>query len=331
MAKTSIPVENFMLFGVKVLEIPFGKSRGKAGFVNGADHTPYPEGPQSIQVRAGVSYIADTFNGRLLFHDLVTGQLSGAMIPNAPFIAGPDTYYTNFLPLPGGKILGIELINRKLFILDSAGNASPILADTSTGDVTGAILRADGSICLGDKGGIEGKVLVLDNKAALQGILRVPGLTEQGFGVSPKGIVMAPDPENPALRAFIPKAGVPGAFEEPRRIPLEKNYFPSAGGLKIAGIDNQDRIYVYWAGLREYLGPEFEFILSPEARTAGELQPVAIFNVFDLGGNFLGGITAPISTAMESACIGDDGCLYVMAYDAAKAPAGGVTVYRYKM
>lgn len=326
-----IPMESFLASGVKVLEMPFGSSRGKAGFANGPDHTPYPEGPQSIQVRANVSYVADTFNGRLLLNDLVTGKLSGTISPTGPFLEGDHTYYTNFLPLSGSSVLGIELINRKIFLLDPSGKASQILGDTQLGDVTGAIAGPDGSVYLGDKGGTEGRVLVLDGNLALRGILRLPGLTEQGFGVGPKGIVMAPEPENMALRAFFPKSGSLGSFDEPRRIEIRTSYFPAGGGLKVAGIDAKDRIFVYWAGLKEYLSPEFASILSPEAKAAGELQPVAIFNVFDLSGNFLGGLTAPMSTAMESACIGDDGYLYVMAYDAARAPEGGVTVYRYNL
>jgi hypothetical protein len=320
-----------------VLKIPFGSKERQVGYENAPDYTPYPESAQSFVLKDSLLYILDTFNSRILVYEEKKNMLSPEMTGKLSYLKAivpkvdvATAYYGGMGILLDNSIVLSDIINKALIKIDQAGDMTAYYSDIQEWDDITAIhpfISGDSEyIALGDKGYLLKNLIITDNTIKVKNVFSAPGLTEQGAFISydkngtpfinyiqqtDKGII---------LKTYNPL--------DPKTEKTEKEFYDLGfpiGSVKCAGVDSKGNIYLYWAGLKDYIPEESKNIFNILTETMDSTQILAYFKIFDPSGKELSDFTLPFSSAAEGAGIYDD-ILYIMDYNAQKAPAGNFSI-----
>lgn len=316
----------------EVLSVPFGRGDGKIGYLNGPEHTPYPEAAQAFAVTGGRIMIVDTMNQRMMIFDMKTRVRLSTLWPNTETM---DSYYSAVAEVTNDLFLAPELVNRALHLFNVAGKVKYIGSKTCpVDDITSIFIGKNGLIFLADKGLSEKKVKILDKSLEFKSALDLPDLISQSVALDSDdnlcSMVKRAALEDPRIDIFS-NNGTAGEvkYEKIRTLKLTGTTLPP-GRLCIAGVDRNGNYYVYWSALKSYFDEKNKEKFTEIINQVSELQPVAMFNVFDKNGEYVAEFFAPLSTSPASTLVTPEGELYVMEYDAAKAPAGNLRIMKYQ-
>ena len=314
-----------------VLSIPFGRGDGKIGYLNGPDHTPYPEGAQAFRILKKRFLIVDTMNQRMIMFDRKTGKRLSTMWPNTET---KNSYYSAVVEVSKDLFLAPELVHRALHLFNIAGKVKYIGDKTcSVDDITSIFIGNNGLIFLADKGLSEKKVKILNKDMEFKGALSLPDLSSQSVAIDMFdnicSINLRKNNEDPTIDIYVYKKSKKLLkFEKTSTIKLKGSTFPS-GRCSLSGIDSDGNYYVFWSALKSYFDKKNQAKFPERVKKISELQPVALFNVFDKQGAFIGEFFAPLSTSPASTFVNSAGEIYVMDYDAANAPKGNFKLVKY--
>ncbi|MCK5684391.1 hypothetical protein KAJ27_09725 [bacterium] len=317
--------------GKVVLSIPFGRGDGKIGYLNGPEHTPYPEAAQAFRLLKKRILVVDTINQRLIMFDSKTGKRLSTMWPNTET---KNSYYSAVIEVNNDLFLAPELVHRALHLFNIAGKVKYIGDKTCpVDDITSIFMGKNDLIYLADKGLTEKKVKVLNREMEFLGSLSLPDMSAQSVALDADdnicSIITRLDKEDPSINIYSSKKiENKFKFKKNSTLKLKGNTFPP-GRCGLSGIDSAGNYYVFWSALKSYFDKKNQAKFPDYVKKTSELQPVALFNVFDKKGIFIGEFFAPVSTSPASTVVTPDGEVYVMDYDAAGAPKGNFKIKKY--